>query len=257
MLEPVLIDMPNGRVGSTLLMKVLGASNQVAFDRIYPYESRFICHSLKACDLPFQTTVASADELAADSFLALWSSYSDRLKAAFPQAQYYAEKLLTDMPLGVIHASGVTPRYIELVRDPRDILVSIRAFNAKRGVQGFGRNAWSSEAEYFAWYLSSMDEQLARLGHGGDHDQDRILVRYEDLAADLPAVASRLGQWLGVDLSEASEYVSSDTVTYATHSTTSSVQSSVGRWRTELSPLDAREITERLAPHLDRLGYDR
>lgn len=256
MLEPVLVDMPTGRVGSTLLMKVLGSSNQIAFDRIYPFESRFICHSLQSSQLPFQTAIRARDDLAVDAFEALWDAYSARLQAAFPDARYYAEKLLTNMPLSVIHASRITPRIIELVRDPRDILVSVRAFNAKRGVQGFGRAAHSSEADYFLWFIASMNEQLARLGHSKSSQSKRILVRYEDLVADLPSEASRIGQWLDVDLSDAESYVNADTATYVTHSTTASVDSSVGRWRTELSPLDAKELTEHLGDHLARLGYD-
>lgn len=253
MLTQLMIDAPSGRSGSTLLMQLLGTSDQIAFDRIHPFESRYLSHALNSSVLPFASAVAGdPQQLALDTFKAMWDVYEQRLYTAFPAARYYAEKLLVGVPAALVLAAGGEARVIELVRDPRDMLVSIRAFDAKRGYFGFGRAEGQTEADFFDQYVRTMNERFHRLGR--DTSGRSILVRYEDMVSDLPAVATRIGDWLGCELDAALGVGSAEQ--RASHGTSSSPSASVGRWKSELSPLDAREIGEIMGVELARLGYE-
>ena len=46
-LNPLLILDLGGRSGSTLLMQLLGTSPQIAFDRVYPSEVRYLTYLLR------------------------------------------------------------------------------------------------------------------------------------------------------------------------------------------------------------------
>ncbi len=75
---------------------------------------------------------------------AMWESASDALLAIRPDARWYAEKLAVDeTPL---REAGIDLLTIDLVRDPRDVLASRRAFTPG-GTEHWARDAVGVAAE--------------------------------------------------------------------------------------------------------------
>jgi hypothetical protein len=264
----------NGRVGSTLLMQLLATSPRIVFDREYPYgEYRYLSYcariagvvggeggrdrvtpfffsSTAAGPIPWEPQSLDRTALAPRALRALWSACSDGFREQNPAAALYAEKLATD-PATVVTA-GIPLRIIDLVRDPRDVLASIRAFTA-RGVDGFDRTPETDEAQYLEDFVARTRERLTDLAELSGCDQ-RVL-RYEDVATDLHATATAVGAWLGEPLD--ADTVLADRFAYARHVTTDSVDASIGRWRADLAPAEAAAIWDGLSDLLEPLGYAR
>ncbi|MEK6271940.1 MAG: sulfotransferase [Actinomycetota bacterium] len=145
-----------------------------------------------------------------------------------------------------------------LVRDFRDMFCSIRAFNAKRGDQGFGRDRADSDADYirtiirgFAKALLQRWRRRGNLAH---------LIRYEDLILEPAETLERLMTYLELDASSDAiertlQLASQDRPGVDNHRTAPDVASSVGRWRTDLSPELIAVCDEALGPLLTEFGY--
>lgn len=283
LLEPVLVRGLWGRTGSTLLMQLLATSDEIAFDRVYPFEHRVLANLLHYAAplagpvrLPsgswmadterlwwmdpaaFQFTVSGDPlpypDLAVDradlhrrAVRALWQAYS---ASAGGPARFYAEKY--GAYAEVLSDAGLPVRYVDLVRDPRDVWASIRSFDAQRGFYGFGRSPGQSEAEFLDAYLSSVRRRLDRMAADADRT-NTLLVRYEDLVGDLAGEAARLEGWLGVHLDPAA--VESGRDAFRHHMTTDSPESSVQRWRQDLSAPEIAAVDAVLGEHLARLRY--
>ncbi len=250
-LKPIVLQMPEGRVGSTLLMQLLATDKRIAFDRSYPFEIRHMTLMADLCRQmpPPGTNIVDEHDFRIESIREMWKVFSEQVSRNNPEAKWYAEKLLLTSDISLFQQVLPEVYVIELVRDPRDILVSIRAFNARRGVQGFGRNRFASEDEYVRAFIEGMQQRLPTFGN----NTSSILVRYEDMVENLSDEARRIGDWIGVLLD--AQKVLADRAGFSHHMTSSDAASSIGRWRTELSPLDAREITSALESDLLRLGY--
>lgn len=269
----------DGRSGSTLLMQLLATSPSIVFDDRYPAEYRFLSYVRRVADLmtepfdesrhrgvtpfffdtppafgpiPFRSDVLDTAELRDPLVAGMWQACSSVIRRRHPGVRYYAEKLA--VPIDDALRRSVPLRVIDLVRDPRDVLCSIRSFTASgQGEDGFGGAAQTTTSEYVAAFVTRVEAQLASMREPAD-DHARLLLRYEDMVAGLGAVAERLGAWLGVTLDAAA--VIADRAEYAHHITSSSVEASVARWKSELSAAEAELITTRLAAHLGHLGYD-
>jgi len=164
---------------------------------------------------------------------------------------YYAEKTWAD-DLELLGRAGVEPRLINLVRDPRDVAASVRAFDEKRGHFGFGRLHDQTDAEFLAVLVGRMKQGLERM-HRRAIRHDHAWVRYEDLVRDPDRVALRLSTWLGVELS--ADGGAPRGRDYRRHSTTKSQAASIGRWRKDLSSSDIAIIEMGLGGEMLRLGY--
>ncbi len=247
----------SGRTGTTLLMNLLGTSPQIAFDRRYPAEYRVASYLARTAwamtepfddsrhqgvtdfffgeepswvPMPFASDALEVDAWRPSLLRAMWSSASEAMLAVRPDAKWYAEKLAVE-EVALIDA-GIPVLRVDLVRDPRDILASRRAFRAG------GTEGWAREAGVVCAQLMSRLDEL-------DLDPSEIRLRYEDLAGDLAGTAEQFGQRLGVELrAEAVERVEH-------HVTTASVEASIGRWRSDLTDAEA----DALAPVVERLGY--
>jgi len=151
-------------------------------------------------------------------------------------------------------------REIILVRDFRDMFCSIRAYNAKRGQQGFGRDGVATESEYIREIVRGFGLTLLRRWRA--QPERAYLLRYEDLIAEPNGTLSKLLKHLDLDagpatvegtLAEASRRRSGSDG----HRTAPDVASSVGRWRRDLSPELLKVCEEALDPVLDEFGYER
>ena len=141
-------------------------------------------------------------------------------------------------------------RIVYVERDPRDILLSRRSFFPHRGPWAL---RWPLE---LGGVLSTIAVNRLRAAHDGD-----VVIRYEDMLADLPGQLGRLSGFLGLDVAPAVRQTIAAELTF---------ESMAGRRRGELREGEyfrggsdwTRELTrgERLAmaifdPALRALGY--
>ena len=119
-----------------------------------------------------------------------------------PAARYFAEKLRPDFVPELMREIYPGAREVILVRDFRDMVSSMFAFNAKRGFEGFRRGAAGSDAEFIADRVGGVRRGTGA-GAGARAPSGAHLVRYEDLVPR-PAGRSRaLLGYLGLDSSGA------------------------------------------------------
>ena len=273
--RPILVRLLEGRVGSTLVMQLLGTSADVQFDRVYPFENSYLTYftrlvgrisAARAPDatmveflygdatrvgpLPFAPEHLSRDALARDSLRGVWHAFSNGVRATTGGGvSWYAEKYWGDV--SPVIAAGLDPVVIDLVRDPRDIVASIRAFNAKTGRELFGRARARDDRAHLRRMVAGMSFRLQEfaaplpVGH--------LVIRYEDLVSDLPGQASRLEDALGVRLDVAALTPGGDEMDR--HMTSPSPESSVGRWTRDLPSEDVEAIERALGDAMTALGY--
>jgi hypothetical protein len=289
MLEPLLVRALFGRVGSTLMMQLLGTSPEISFDREYPSENQCLASLLyylqplrgsvdkpngwwmddpdrvwwleparfgfevEGIPLGYSNLGVDRDRLHTGSILGVWMAYSVAVEQiGGRRPRYYAEKYggYED----VLTAAGIPHRMIDLVRDPRDMWSSILAFDSKRGYFGFGRREGQSEEEYLSSFLQAMRRRLDEIVNT-DPAVPALTVRYEDLASDLPGQALRLSRWLNVELDPDLALANTDGLSH--HRTQATVDTSIGRWCHDLTPEVSDRIEAELGRYFDRFGYTR
>lgn len=152
-------------------------------------------------------------------------------------------------------------RFISLVRDPRDILISLEHFTGTgRAGRIAGRIPALARDRRELQALLAFGVLNRRLAQARDwHSDPRVLtVRFEDIVGDdlggsaerRQALAERLGGWLGLASAETLKAM-------AAHRNTSTFRSGrIGAWRTELDPAVANEIEVLHGEDMIRLGYD-
>ena len=274
-----------GRSGTTLLMLLLGTSPRVAFDRVHPYEHRYLTYLLRWAQLlrpgkapeswtqvamvgrqsemmgplPFLQPALVGDPEAfwRDCFLAGWGELSARAAAAVEAAHpgvtatHYAEKAppwLAEELTGLLPATVLLP-----IRDPRDVFLSVVAFVDKRGQPGFGMQPGEVPLDFARRFVHNQRRRL-RDARRALRTGNATVVRYEDLVQDLAGQARRLGDLLGVPLDPAG--VAAGEAHYQHHSTTTSPEESVGRWKREMDAETRAVFAGHLARHLEALGYE-
>lgn len=280
-MQPLLVDPFQGRSGSTLMMTILATSTAIAVDRVYPYENRYLtylCRLVEHLDqpftqdaewsmqqllkgpdtqigpIPFSPLSIEPSDLAIRVTRHLWMAFSESLATRGHEPyRYYAEKTWADN-LELLARAGIKSKLINLVRDPRDVAASIRAFDQKRGYYGFGRKADQSDDDYFATLVNGMREKLKGM-HARAERHDHLWVRYEDMITNRSDVIKQLSSWLDLELQlDAGAPKGRD---YSRHATTSSPAESVGRWQRDLSGSEAAYIEKHLADEMHRLGYQK
>jgi hypothetical protein len=239
-LHAILLRLLYGRVGSSLLMQLLASSGAVACDHVMPYERRYLAYFVRIC----------GEAGATCSLSAAWQAFSEATRARSPDLRYYAEKSVGS--LDPIVEAGIPIRVIDVVRDPRDIFVSARAFSRRIGREAFGLRLDVPDAVNLPLFLADLSARVDVLGRpaGG---VPPLLVRYEDMMSDLASVAGTLGPALGITLDP--DHVRAQAIHNQSHMTARSPAESVGRWRDELDPGSAAVLTRMLAPTLARWGY--
>ena len=147
-------------------------------------------------------------------------------------------------------------REVVLVRDFRDMVASMFAYNAKRGREGFRRDSAETDAEYVVDQIKSSVHALATAWES--RSERAHLIRYEDLVLDPEPTVAALLRYLELDDSPAGEMVAT---LFARgpetewHRTTADPAASIGRWRRDLTP-EARQACEQaLASELQIFGY--
>jgi sulfotransferase family protein len=280
-LTPILVESPTGRCGTTLMMQLLGTSSSVAFDRVYPFEIRYLSYLVRWAFVatsdqppdtqwnsnslmsavanmvgPFPNAQAKywqADSMSRGVFAASWELFSQTVRDQDgSHVLFYAEKSPRWLSDGL---EGLLPHHlILLVRDPRDIFVSQEAFNRKRGYLGFLRAAGEKDKQFENRFATTMRQRLDDFVERSQTPHS-LLIRYEDMIRDLKATAARLSRAIGIDL-HANE-VAAMVEKFRHHMTSESPEQSVGRWRREMHPRYAARLSAELTSQLSSLGYDR
>jgi hypothetical protein len=259
-------------------MQLLASSPHVALDRRYPVgEYRYLSYCVRMArhistpfdpeihpgvsetffgagstmgPLPFNADALDRNDLRHRTVAHLWEAMSEAMIEHSPGMVLYAEKLA--VPLSELTDAGIPVQVLDCVRDPRDVLASIRSFTERVGPVGFGRREGEPEPDYLERFVAQAAlglDLIAAVPAGVDHR----VVRYEDFAVDLSSTAAELGAWLGVVLD--ADIVNRQRDTMADHITTNSVAASIGRWRTDLDDDEASMIWHVLGSRLTPLGY--
>jgi hypothetical protein len=298
-LQPLLVT-SLGRMGTTLLMRMLSAHpGVVAYDRP-PYEARggkYWLHVLKTLAAPADASkrvgapmefhlepLAVGGNPFYSAAFAPWpevetwsgSTYVTDLAAfcqrsidgwylatAAAQGQtedalvFFAEKHFPDSYPRLMRELYPTARELFLVRDFRDMIASMRAYNARKGFGDFGRDkAGSNEA----WLTELRLGVVALRDAWRERGDPTSLVRYEDLVRDPTATLPPLLASLGLDaapetVSRLIAAAAPDAPELRGHGTAGSPDASIGRWRHDVPPELLAAIEETFGDLLQEFGY--
>jgi len=244
----------DGRSGTTFLMRLLASHPEIVAYEKYPLEFRPALFSLYP-DYPVMRDMLGAEwrfegnrELFYDPVKAhgvltaenVAKIYAAIAREAHKQPSHFAEKCPIGLDFGLIIERYSKFRCLLLVRDPRDVILSVRAFNRKRGTFALReKEGYSVEdlmVEYRRGYVHIMSKMSSI--------KDAHLVRYEDIASNTGPILTRLFDWLGVDASDKTLRectLRAASMENGNHRTSASLEASVERWRNEM-PADWHEL---------------
>lgn len=282
-----------GRNGSTLTMQLLGTAPEIAFDRSYPFEVRYLTYLWRLTDVMLRKYAVHPrwnnemmvnPDLHEDVVYVGPISWCARKMVAHPQASIPFDRrclnslwreftatvrehtLLTspDSPPPRFYAEKTTPTVLESVRAaiPVKSIYLVRDprdvwISANRFNERRGYNSFGRQADDSDQdYLHRfIDTRVAemQLLQSVRNDEHKLIVQYEDLASDLAGQARRIGDWLGVELRP--ELVEKQRDSFQHHITSGSAENSVTRWKRELPDEINRQFVERLGPELEHFGY--
>jgi hypothetical protein len=283
-----------GRMGTTWLMRVLSEHPNIAVYREYPHElaiCRYWVHQLRVLSAPADYESSSNPDSFADSLTSVghnpyygpmidpspvlrrWlgrdhvedlASFCidsvDRFYTVMAQlqsrdaARYFAEKFLPDHIPTLTRELYPDAKEIFLVRDLRDVVCSMLAFNAKRGYRSFGRDKVTNDADFVRQLANDMQ---ALIDSHRSRASSSLLVRYEDLIMAPGRTLNAILRYLALphdeDLVQGMiERSATDTRELAAHRTSANPEASIGRWRRDLDP----SLVEYCREPLAAFGYD-
>jgi len=277
LLKPVLL-LGSGRTGSTLAMSILATSKDMVFNKTYPFETRLLTYAahlasvtirpskdienwshsklnLSELDLvgpiPFPIdNYIDRKEFQSSFFDAIWGALSDQMRSAEnnPNATFYAEKSPNFLREKMLQFTDV--KSIQLIRDPRDILLSTKSFNAKRGTLRFG---WLEEDDdkSYAFRLIKRYRRVLKDVLEDKKNELSLVVRYEDLIEKQAESIERMSDWVGTRFTappSSPNYLNR-------HTTSVNISKSVARWKTELDEDVVAMFKKEIPDLLDAFGY--
>jgi hypothetical protein len=150
-----------------------------------------------------------------------------------------------------IRSAFPNARFLVLVRDPRDVVLSI----ANYGWTGTSITRLLRTAIAWQWHM----RLLARLFANRD---DGLFLRYEDIVTDLAGTLDRINSFLGLELAVANLDDAAFGVMRASNSSYGSVEggihsASLGRWRDKMPKAALPQTSWLLDRELAHFGYDR
>lgn len=280
-LKPILLS-GGGRTGSTQIMSSLGSDPRVAFDREFPYESRYLTYFAKL-DLLLQRPdllkffqpqqLFELNHLGFGGYMpgtdyvpdfspfvylpraepgswlrTAWHKFSCDVWQTNPEGELYAEKSPVWLPPMLRQYMDVFTLYN--VRDPRDIFLSANAFMKKSNAQGFARAPGATDRDHARRvaqaFLNTFDNYYMDRNR-----EDTLLLRYEDYVSDRPKVLENISRLTGVEVKSGNEFFNSN------HATTKDLGGSVQRWKREPLPPDVLSLLQELLhEEMTALGYE-
>lgn len=296
-LQPLMLT-TMGRAGTTWTMRLLAEHPAIIVHRWHPYElraARYWWHMLKVLGEPkdpyrsaqadfFQTNRSFVghhpfypEPMATTPGLGEWfgREYVEQLGSFCQQqieecyrrigeaqgqadATFFAEKHRADSLPWLVWELYPEAKELFLVRDFRDVVSSMLAFNVKQGRRVFGPAHVQTDEDFARYLRNSTVRQLAR---SWPKRRDRAhLIRYEELIGQPAETLRGMLAYLGLDSDEVTvaemiERASADNPEMARHLTSQNVTTSIGRWRESLSPSLQAVCNEVYADVLTEFGY--
>jgi hypothetical protein len=251
-----LLSLSIGRSGTTFLMRLLSSHPGIVARQDYPLEFRPFSFALFPDD-PTLLSSTRPEIPRADSFSVpdAVSLYRAMAEMAGKSPRYFVEKLTGQLDTRRIVRAAPDARFLWLVRDPRDVLLSARAFDRKRGLRGFRERDGDSDETVVLKYADG----FKRLIDGAERTGARQ-VRYEQLIGDNGhAALADIFSWLELDAGETIVRNAFNTAMNAEdggHRTSSSPQQSVCRWKSEMSGHLVDLYAKHFAAIMPKLGYE-
>ncbi len=274
-----------GRSGTTVLAKALSGHPELVMRSHFPYENRTSQHLFtwgmngREAEMPYliedkESSVKYRLYQKDDDFPKQWFKDNANLVKKYraievadkfyecvaqlenktsPKA--YVEKSIGMGTITKMHKWGWPLKRILLVRDPRDILLSVNAFNKKHSMSGFGADKFDDREllqRYIQYFLHNRNI-MGEIGMSG------VEVRYEDLLANPKNELKRVASELDLDDSDAS--ISNMFDTYGqvdakvTAHRTQKNNVNISRWSDEATD-EQIEIFSEFNGELSKLGYD-
>lgn len=174
-------------------------------------------------------------------------------------ARFFAEKGRADHLPWLVWELYPRAKEVFLVRDFRDVASSMLAFNRRAGRRAFGPPDATTEADVLRFIR---DVPVAMLERSWPARQDRaLLVRYEDLIARPAEEFGHVLAYLGLEADAATvervlRQASRDDAETRAHLTSRDAATSLGRWRTSLSPELQALANDLFRDPLAQFGYD-
>ena len=284
-IQPLLVT-SLGRMGTTWMMRLLSEHPSIVALRIHPYETRPGKYWMQLLRDAFWKTEPLWNEplsslgshggqtqeiedrewfnsqfvdqvamLCQRSVEDCYREIADVRKQKLPL--YFAEKHIPDEIPGIIWELYPNTREIIVVRDFRDMLCSIRAFNAKRGSIGFNRDKVDNEEQY----INRLGREAQQLLRSWKSRCNRAcLVRYEDLISQPNEILQRVLTYLKIDagrstIEEMLQRARVDTPEMEAHRTSGNTQQSIARWHNDLDR-DSKVLCEQVfGDTLKEFGY--
>ena len=171
---------------------------------------------------------------------------------------YFAEKHFPDVYPRLMRELYPAAREIFLVRDFRDMIASMIAYNERKGFDDFGRRKAGSDE---AWLDYLHQTFLVLRNAWRDRGEPGSLARYEDLVLDPASALPPLLDYLGLDadpgtVSRLIAAAAPDSPELRGHGTTDSPDASIGRWRHDLPPELREAVDEAFGDLLEAFGYE-
>lgn len=169
---------------------------------------------------------------------------------------YFAEKHFPDAYPRLMRDLYPGARELFLVRDFRDMIASMQAYNKRIGAGHFGRDKAGSDE---AWLDYLHQNFLVLRAAWRDRGEPGSLVRYEDLVRDPATTLPPLLTFLGLDSSPetaARLIAAANAPELHGHGTSGSPTASIGRWQTDLSPELRLAVEEKFGDLLREFGYE-
>jgi hypothetical protein len=176
-----------------------------------------------------------------------------------PGASRFVEKYRADSVPELMLELYPAAREVLLVRDFRDMVASMFAYNEKRGRQGFRRDRATSDRDYV---LNDVRASVTAIADAWRRRSGRThLLRYEDLVLNSRETVQSLLAHLGLEAGPGvvepmmGSLLGRDSGSEG-HRTVSDPRDSIGRWRRDLSDELVAACEEAFAPALETFGYE-
>ena len=164
---------------------------------------------------------------------------------------HWGDKMVSLSSAADLRAAWPDMKFVVIVRDARDVACSLLKYLQRPGVkETHGEIVGYSARQHAEVWRKTYQEVL-------DYVDEFHTVRYEDVMADRFGEVEKILDYLGLEMDDAVRAAIDSNNTFKGHGTSTSVESSMGKWQSELPAEEIRAIDESCGSLFDRFGYPR